>query len=110
MLSNLAYPLDRLFWANDDEFIHAEVKLIQMSDESKWIDANHQDYKSMYREIRLTDTSGIIQLPLNMDQSFYIEDVPHDNYILEIYYGREINNLGAGNPLEETVCKVGATC
>ncbi len=111
VLNNLTNGLQKLFWANSDEFIHAELKLIQQSDTSKWFDANDApDYSSMYREIRLTDTTGIVQLPLNMDQSFYIENIPHDNYILEIYYGREINNLGAGNPLDETVCKVGTTC
>jgi hypothetical protein len=95
----------------ESEFIHAEIKLIQKDDTSKWYDANHPDYKSMYREIRLTDTSGFVDLPLNFDQSFYVEDVVHADYTLEIYYGRVINDLNAGEPLKTDLCEAGKqTC
>ena len=104
-ISNLSwYPLAYFL---DNEFIHTEIALKDKKNPTLKYDANHPDYKSMYREIRLTDTSGFIATPLNMDQSFYIENVVHGDYILEIYYGRAINNLNAGQPLIDKVCQVG---
>ncbi len=109
-LNNLSgFSLLDIF-ALESEFIHAEIVLKDKDNPDRKYDANHPDYKEMYRDIRLVQTSGILKTPYNMDQSFYIDNVVHDDYILEIYYGREINNLGAGNPLDETVCKVGTTC
>lgn len=90
----------------ESEFIHAEIVLIDMNNRAFKYDANHEDYKSMFREIRITDTSGFIDTPLNMDQTFYVQDVVHGDYILEIYYGRNINDLDAGDPLLDKVCKV----
>ncbi len=98
-------PLD--FIALESEFIHAEIVLIDKDNPMKKYDANHPDFKSMYREIRLTDSTGIVKTPLNLDQSFVIENIVYDDYILEIYYGRTINNLNAGEPIIDQVCKVG---
>lgn len=91
----------------ESEFIHSEIVLIDKSNTSKKYDANHPDYKSMYREIRLTDTSGFVNTPLNLDQTFYVEDVVHGDYTLEIYYGRNINNLPSGDPIKDSICMVG---
>ena len=101
-------PLD--FIALESEFIHAEIVLIDKDNPMKKYDANHPDFKSMYREIRLTDSTGIVKTPLNLDQSFVIEDIVYDDYILEIYYGRTINNLSAGQPVIDKVCTVGNNC
>lgn len=101
-------PLD--FIALENEFIHAEIVLIDKDNPTKKYDANHPDFKSMYREIRLTDTTGIVKTPLNLDQSFVIENIVYDDYILEIYYGRTINNLNAGEPVIDKVCTVGNNC
>ena len=101
-------PLD--FVAFESEFIHAEIVLIDKDNPTKKYDANHPDFKSMYREIRLTDSSGIVKTPLNLDQSFVIENIVYDDYILEIYYGRTINNLNAGEPVIDKVCTVGNNC
>ena len=101
-------PLD--FIALESEFIHAEIVLIDKDNPTKKYDANHPDFKSMYREIRLTDTTGIVKTPLNLDQSFVVENIVYDDYILEIYYGRTINNLNAGEPVIDKVCTVGNNC
>ena len=101
-------PLD--FIALESEFIHAEIVLIDKDNPMKKYDANHPDFKSMYREIRLTDSTGIVKTPLNLNQSFVIEDIVYDDYILEIYYGRTINNLSAGQPVIDKVCTVGNNC
>ena len=101
-------PLD--FIALESEFIHAEIVLIDKDNPTKKYDANHPDFKSMYREIRITDTTGIVKTPLNLDQSFVIENIVYDDYILEIYYGRTINNLNAGEPVIDKVCTVGNNC
>ena len=45
----------------------------------------------MYREITLAETTGIVPTPIDVGKEFYIEDVLHDDYTLEIYYGRIIN-------------------
>ena len=101
-------PLD--FIALESEFIHAEIVLIDKDNPMKKYDANHPDFKSMYREIRITDSTGIVKTPLNLNQSFVIEDIVYDDYILEIYYGRTINNLNAGEPVIDKVCTVGNNC
>ena len=101
-------PLD--FIALESEFIHAEIVLIDKDNPTKKYDANHPDFKSMYREIRITDSTGIVKTPLNLNQSFVIEDIVYDDYILEIYYGRTINNLSAGQPVIDKVCTVGNNC
>ena len=64
----------------------------------------------MFRDIRLTQTSGIIKTPYNLNQSFVIENIVYDDYILEIYYGRAINDLSAGQPVIDKVCTVGNNC
>lgn len=91
----------------ESEFIHSEIVLIDKKNPGLKYDANHPDYKSMYREIRITDDTGFIDTPLNFDQSFYMSDIIYGEYILEIYYGRVINDMKAGDPLEDIVCKVG---
>ena len=101
-------PLD--FVAFENEFIHAEIVLIDKDNPTKKYDANHPDFKSMFRDIRLTQTSGIVKTPYNLDQSFVIENIVYDDYILEIYYGRAINNLNAGEPVIDKVCTVGNNC
>ena len=115
-------PLD--FIAFESEFIHAEIVLIDKDNPSKKYDAQNCDLpcdartdnghfpepSSMYREIRLTDSTGYIKTPLNLNQSFVIEDIVYDDYILEIYYGRTINNLSAGQPVIDKVCTVGNNC
>jgi len=112
-LSNLSF-LNNLsslaIFVFEDEFIHTEIVLIQQSDKSKRYDANHEDYKEMYRDIRLTQTTAYIPTPYQMDQSFYIDNVVHGNYVLEVYYGKEINNLPVGEPYLDKVCKVGVNC
>jgi hypothetical protein len=104
-LNNMSFNPMAFFF--ESEFIHAEIKLIDKDNKSRWYDANHEDYKEMYREIRLTDTTGFVNTPLNIDQTFYIDNIVHDDYILEIYYGRVINNLDAGEPIIDSVCMVG---
>ena len=115
-------PLD--FLAGENEFIHAEIVLIDKDNPMKKYDAQSCDLpcdtrtdnghfpepSSMYREIRLTDSTGIVKTPLNLNQSFVIEDIVYDDYILEIYYGRTINNLNAGEPVIDKVCTVGNNC
>lgn len=115
-------PLD--FLAGENEFIHAEIVLIDKDNPTKKYDAQSCDLpcdtrtdnghfpepSSMYREIRLTDTTGIVKTPLNLDQSFVIENIVYDDYILEIYYGRAINDLSAGQPVIDKVCTVGNNC
>ena len=112
-LSNLSF-LNNLsslaIFAFENDFIHSEIALIQQSDKSKRYDANHEDYKSMYRDIRLTQNTGVIPTPYRMDQTFYVDNVVHDNYVLEVYYGKEINNLPVGEPYLDKVCKVGVNC
>ena len=55
-------------------------------------------------------TADVEQLYPNLDQSFVIENIVYDDYILEIYYGRTINNLNAGEPVIDKVCTVGNNC
>ncbi len=98
------------FLAGDGETVRVQVKLIQKSDSSKWYDANHEDYRTMFSDVRYTDNAGLVKTPQNFDQQFYIYDVVHDDYNLEIYMGRQINNNNAGEPIDDKVCKVGTTC
>lgn len=94
----------------ESEFVSVETVLIDMSDTSKRYDANHPEYKEMRRDVRLTQTTGFVETPLNFDQTFYIEDIVHDDYVLEIYYGRPTNDLKAGEPVIDKVCRVGVNC
>ncbi len=99
--------LDPMAFFLESEFIHTEIVLIDEDNRSFKYDANHPDYKSMFREKRITDTTGIVPLPLNFDQTFYVRNIVHDDYILEIYQGRQINNLPVGDPIKDMVCEVG---
>jgi hypothetical protein len=112
------------FIAFESEFIHAEIVLIDKDNPSKKYDAQGCDLpcdartdnghfpepSSMWRDIRLTQTSGIIKTPYSLDQSFVIENIVYDDYILEIYYGNKINNLNIGEPVIDKVCTVGNNC
>ena len=123
-------PLD--FVAFESEFIKAQIVLIDKDNPTKKYDAQSCDLpidttkcvtsdvrtnnghfpepSSMYREIRLSDSSGIIKTPYSLNQSFVIENIVYDDYILEIYYGRQINDLNAGEPVIDKVCTVGNNC
>ena len=95
----------------ESEFVHTEIALISMDDKTKRYDANDDKYeKTMFRDTRLTQTSGFVPTPLRFDQSFYVEDVVHGNYVLEIYQGRQINSLPVGEPMLDKVCKVNVIC
>ena len=94
----------------ESEFVKTEIVLISMEDRSKRYDANHEDYDVMQRDTRLVETSGIVPTPLRFDQTFYIDDVVHGDYVLEIYQGRQINDLPVGEPILDKVCKVGTNC
>ena len=111
-LNNLTGGFSLLdIFAFESEFIHTELRLVSMSDRSKWYEATDDgEYDTMYRDIRLTQTSGIIPTPYRMDQTYYIEDVVHGNYVMEIYFGKEINNLPVGEPYLDKICKVGTPC
>lgn len=110
-LNNLIDEINQLaFFAFEDEFIRSQIKLVQKNNPDKWIDGENDDYKSMVRDIRLVQRDGIVNTPYNLDQSFYVENVPYLDYNLEIYYGRTINNLNAGEPVIDKVCTVGNNC
>ncbi len=110
-LNNLLHDFSLLdFFAFEDEFIRSQIKLVQKNNPDKWIDGENDDYKTMVRDIRLVQTNGLLKTPYNLDQSFYIENVPYLDYNLEIYYGRTINNLNAGEPVIDKVCTVGNNC
>lgn len=102
------YQLNNLlaFYAFDDEFVRAQVVLIPKENTGQKYDATHPDYTEMSRDIRLVQKSGFVNTPLNFDQTFYINDIVHDNYFLEIHYGRAINDMPAGDHLEDIVCMV----
>jgi len=103
LVNPLAYFLE-------SEFVKTEIVLISMEDRSKRYDANHEDYDVMQRDTRLVEVSGIVPTPLRFDQTFYIENIVHGDYVLEIHQGRQINSLPIGEPILDKVCKVGATC
>lgn len=98
-------PLD--FLAGDSETVRVQVKLIKKTDTSKWHDANHKDYRSMFSDVRYTDNSGLVKTPQNFEQQFYISNIVHDDYILEIFMGRQINDNNTGDPVIDSVCRVG---
>ena len=60
----------------------------------------------MYRDILLTQTTGVIPTPYNLSpySEFYIPNVIYGDYDLEIYYGRVINDLEVGQPIKSNVC------
>lgn len=43
--------------------------------------------------------------PLDVQQQFFIPNVPHRDYDLEIFFGRAINNLPIGTPFVDEVCQ-----
>lgn len=43
--------------------------------------------------------------PLNVSQEFFIPNIPHRDYDLEIFIGRAINNLPIGTPFVDEVCQ-----
>ena len=43
--------------------------------------------------------------PFDIQQQFFIPNVPHRDYDLEIFYGRAINNLPIGTPFVDEVCQ-----
>lgn len=80
-----------------EEKFHIEVVLV--ASDGKKIDAHTQP--TLYKYITLP--AGVFPLPLEITKSFVISDIPRDKYTLQIYYGREINNLGAGTPYLKTI-------
>ena len=101
------YDLEPLAFFLGGEKIHVELVLRDKSDSTFKYDANNLKYSAMYREITLAETTGIVPTPIDVGKEFYIEDVLHDDYTLEIYYGRIINEQTAGTPLVTDVCMVG---
>ena len=89
------------------EKIHVELVLRDKSDPTFKYDANNIKYQMMFREITITDTTGIVPTPIDMSREFYIPNVVHDDYDLEIYYGRVINDLEVGKPLITDLCEAG---
>lgn len=89
------------------EKIHVELVLRDKSDPTFKYDANNIKYQMMFREITITDTTGIVPTPIDMSREFYIPNVVHGDYDLEIYYGRIINELGVGQPLITDLCEAG---
>lgn len=43
--------------------------------------------------------------PFDIQQQFFIPNVPHRDYDLEIFYGRAINELPIGTPFVDEVCQ-----
>lgn len=43
--------------------------------------------------------------PFDVQQEFFIPNVPHRDYDLEIFWGRAINNLPIGTPFVDEVCQ-----
>lgn len=53
--------------------------------------------------------AGDVPLPIDVRALFVISNIPERDYTLEVYYGREINNMDAGQPWITKICRVGLT-
>lgn len=95
-LSGDAHPLAFFF---DEEVIHTEVVLKDFSGYK--IDANIQP--ALRRAVPLPN--GLVPLPYLLQETFVVADIPCRDYSLEIYWGREINKLGAGEPFVSQINK-----
>ncbi len=101
---NLNFTPNAILLAGDT--IHTEIVLKMKENKNFKYDANNPDYDMMYRDILLTQTTGVIPTPYNLSpySEFYVPDVLYGDYDLEIYYGRLINDLEVGQPIKSNVC------
>ena len=76
----------------DDDVIRTEI-VLKDSGGFK-IDANTQP--SLRRSVPLPN--GLTPLPYLLQETFIVSDIPCRDYVLDIYWGREINKLNAGEP------------
>ncbi len=83
------------------EKIHGEIVLRDKNDPTQKVDAFTQP--QMRRSITISEGAGIIATPLDISIEFVVTNIPLREYTLEIYYGRQINNLDAGEPLITTI-------
>jgi len=78
------------------EKIHAEIVIRDANDPTQKVDAFTQP--QLRRVVFSSDGISIIKTPLNVNVEFVITNIPQREYDLEIYYGRPINDMGAGEP------------
>jgi len=98
--SNAFQTLDIVTWGG--ETIHMEIVLRDSSDPTQKVDAFTQP--QLFQEIKLSEEFGILKTPLALDTEFVVKNIPLREYNLEIFAGREINDLGAGKPFKAKIC------
>ena len=81
-----------------EETIHAQIVL--KSGPYK-VDAVTQP--TLKKELKIP--AGILPDNYDLRVTYVVTNIPDRDYDLEIYYGRNINNLGAGVPLLDKICK-----
>lgn len=91
------------FFSIGGEKIHGEIVLRDINDHSQKVDAFTQS--QLRREILLP--AGIVDTPLDISLEYVVNHIPLRQYQLEIYYGREINNMDAGVPIITKICSNG---
>lgn len=82
------------------ESISTEIVLRDKNDSTQKVDAFTQP--QMKRLIQIEQ--GIIKTPLDASMEFVVKNIPERDYILEIYYGRAINDMDAGEPFISKIC------
>jgi len=82
------------FFSFGGETIATEIVLRDSNDNTQKVDAFTQP--QMRRLIQLQE--GLISTPLDMSMEFVVKNIPTRDYTLEIYYGRIINGMDAGEP------------
>lgn len=98
--SNGLQTLDIITWGG--ETIHMEIVLRDTSDPTQKVDAFTQP--QLFQEIKLSESAGILKTPLAIDTEFVVKNIPLRDYDLEIFAGRDINDLGAGRPFIAKIC------
>lgn len=89
------------FFSFGGEKIHTEIVLIDSNDSTQRVDANTQ--QQLRQSITLSTEAGFIETPLNVGQTFVVKNIPARDYILEVYYGRQINDLDSFEPFVMTI-------
>jgi len=84
-----------------EEKTHSEIVLRDSSDSTQKVDAFTQP--QLFRDIQISSGAGVVSTPLDMSVEFVVKNIPARDYTLEIYYGRIINDLPAGEPFLTTI-------
>ena len=91
--------LGQLAFFGEEDFIRVNIRLT---------DPKTGDIIDKFNRGNLEKKIGDLEnksTPFDIQQQFFIPNVPHRDYDLEIFYGRAINNLPIGTPFVDEVCQ-----